>query len=200
MTSLNDRVVLITGAGKGRGRALAEALGAEGACVAANDISPVNVDETVAHIRSRGGRAQAFIHDVAKKAAVQALVKEVEDAWGRIDVLIQHAAVEPRIPVLDMDEWDWHRVLDVNLTGAFLMLQSAGRTMRAQGGGVIIHLVPEPGPGADGPRAAYLASLSGLREFTRQAASELAPHGVRVHAVDPAQADLAGVVIALCKG
>jgi NAD(P)-dependent dehydrogenase (short-subunit alcohol dehydrogenase family) len=200
MTELKDKVVLITGAGKGSGRALAEACGARGACVAANDISPVNVDEVVARVRSQGGRAAAYIHDVAKKVAAQALVNEVEDEWGRIDVLIQHAAVEPRAPLLDMDEWDWHRVLDVNLTGAYLMLQSVGRTMRAQGGGVIIHLVPDAGRETGGERGAYFASMNGLQELTRQAAVELAAYGIRVHAVELGKAGLVETVVGLCKG
>lgn len=200
MSDPGGRVVLITGAGKGRGRALAEAFAARGALVAANDISPVNVDEAVAHIRSRGGRAVAFIHDVAKKSGVQALVNELEDAYGRIDVLIQHAAVEPRLPLLEMDEWDWHRVLDVNLTGAFLMFQSVGRVMRAQGGGVIINLVPGSSPGAEKDRGAYVASMAGLLSLTRVAAEELAEHHVRVHAVDTDQPDLIETVLDLCKG
>jgi NAD(P)-dependent dehydrogenase (short-subunit alcohol dehydrogenase family) len=200
MTELRDRVVLITGAGKGGGRTVAQAFGARGACVAANDISPVNVDEVVAGIRSQGGRAAAYIHDVAKKAAVHALVREVEDDWGRIEVMIQHAAVEPRVPLLEMDEWDWHRVLDVNLTGAFLMLQEVGRSMRAQGGGVIMQLVPPAGPGAGGGRGAYLASLSGLQALVDQAAAELAPHGVRVHAVGTGADRWVETVIDLCKG
>lgn len=200
MSEFKDKVVLITGAGKGSGRALAEAFAARGAVAAANDISPVNVEETVARIRSRGGRAAAYIHDVAKKVAVQALVNEVQDEWGRIDILIQHAAVEPHVPLLDMDEWDWHRVLDVNLTGAFLMLQSVGRVMRAQGAGVIIHLVPEAGRGAGTDRGAYFASMGGLLSLSRAATEELAEHHVQVHVVETDQPDLIETVLELCKG
>jgi NAD(P)-dependent dehydrogenase (short-subunit alcohol dehydrogenase family) len=200
MTNLEDKVILITGAGRGGGRRLAEALGARGAIVAANDISPVNVDETVAHIRSQGGRAAAYIHDVARKMAAEALVKEVEDEWGALDVLIQHAAVAPQAALLEMDEWDWRRVLDVNLTGAFLMLQCAGRGMRARGRGVIIHLVPETGPGAARDRVAYVASIQALRAFSGQAAQELASHGIRVHTVETAQTGWVETVIELCKG
>jgi len=124
---LKDKVVLITGAGRGIGRRLAGALAERGAVVAANDISPINVEEVVAGINARGGKAKAYIEDIAKKVGAQTVVKHVEDDFGRIDILINHAAVEPRVSLLDMDEWDWHRTLDVNLTGAFLMIQSAGR-------------------------------------------------------------------------
>lgn len=177
-----DKVVLITGAGKGAGRALALAFAARGARVALDDISPVNVDEVAAQITASGGQARTYLHDVAKKVGVQALVNQVEDDWGRVDILIQHAAVAPHAPLLDLDEWDWHRTLDVNLTGAFLALQSAGRVMRAQGGGVIVNLVP--GPGSANEAGAYEASMAGLRGLTLAAARELSPFGVRVHAVE----------------
>lgn len=185
----NRKVVLITGAGKGIGRRLAAAFAELGASVAANDISPINVEELVGEINAAGGNARAYIEDVAKKVGVQALVKQVEDDFGRIDILVNHAAVEPRSALLDMDEWDWHRTLDVNLTGAFLMTQSAGRVMREQGGGVIINLLaPDSGVTEadrdESPlRAAFLASMAGLESFSQQATRELAPYGVHVHAV-----------------
>ena len=184
MAELKDKIILITGAGKGSGRFLAEALAERGACVAANDISPVNLDEVVNGILQRGGRAKAYIEDVAKKVGVQHVVKQVEDDFGRIDILVNHAAVEPHVPLLEMDEWDWHRVLDVNLTGTFLMTQSVGRVMRAQGKGVIINLITaarSPG-GSDSP--AFIASMSGLEGLTRQAALELRPYGIRVFGVE----------------
>jgi NAD(P)-dependent dehydrogenase (short-subunit alcohol dehydrogenase family) len=177
------KVVLITGAGKGCGRRLAEAFAWQGATVAANDISPLNVETLVAEIKVQGGNARAYIEDIAKKVGVQALVKQVEDDFGRIDILVNHASVEPHIPLLDMDEWDWHRVLDVNLTGAFLMTQSVGRVMRAQGGGVVIHLVTGAGRDGSAQRAAFLASMAGLESFSQGAAGELAPYGIRVHAL-----------------
>jgi NAD(P)-dependent dehydrogenase (short-subunit alcohol dehydrogenase family) len=177
-----DKVVLITGAGKGCGRVLAEAFAGRGASVAANDISPVNVDEVVNGILKNGGRAKAYIEDVAKKLGAQLIINQVEDDFGQIDILINHAAVEPHVPLLDMDEWDWHRVLDVNLTGAFLMTQSVGRVMRARGTGVIVNLITETA-GDEGRRAAFVASMNGLHGFTSQAARELGPYGIRVHAV-----------------
>ena len=183
MTEFKGKVVLITGAGKGAGRNLAVAFAKHGATVAANDISPINVEEVVKEINAVGGGSRAYIEDVAKKVGAQALVKQVEDDFGRIDILVNHAAVEPRSPLLDMDEWDWHRTLDVNLTGAFLMTQSVGRVMREQGGGVIINLVSETGRDESPMRAAFFVSMAGLESFSQQAAGELAPYGIRVHAV-----------------
>jgi NAD(P)-dependent dehydrogenase (short-subunit alcohol dehydrogenase family) len=206
MTDFKGKVVLITGAGKGSGRKLAEAFAKYGATVAANDISPINVEEAVEEIRARGEDARAYIDDIAKKVGAQALVKQVEDDLGHIDILINHASVEPHFSLLDMDEWDWHRVLDVNLTGAFLMTQSVGRMMREQGGGVIINLLtPDPGGtvaghdgsspaltrvdtdqaeyGGPGKRAAFFVSMSALESLSQQAARELAPYGIRVYSV-----------------
>jgi len=177
------KVVLITGAGKGSGRKLAKAFASQGATVAANDISPINVEELVTEINAQGGGSKAYIEDIAKKVGAQALVKQVEDDFGCINILVNHAAVEPRAPLLDMDEWDWHRVLDVNLTGAFLMTQSVGRVMREQGGGVIINIISEAGRDESPLRTAFFASMAGLESFSQQAAGELAPYGVRVYTV-----------------
>jgi 3-oxoacyl-[acyl-carrier protein] reductase len=183
MDRLKEKVVLITGAGKGSGRSLAQAFAEHGSLVAANDISPINVEEVVNQILAKGGYAKAYIDDVAKKVGVQNIINQVEDDFGRIDILVNHAAVEPHVHLLDMDEWDWHRVLDVNLTGAFLMTQSVGRVMRAQGSGVIINLITEST--RDGSaEAAFVASMNGLDGLTRQAARELAPYGIKVYSVE----------------
>jgi NAD(P)-dependent dehydrogenase (short-subunit alcohol dehydrogenase family) len=189
MNNLNDKIILITGAGKGSGRVLASAFAERGAIIAANDISPVNVEEVVDEIVKNGGRAKAFIEDVTKKMGVQHLINQVEEEFGRIDILINHASVQPHTPLLDMDEWDWHRVLDVNLTGAFLMTQSVGRVMREKGSGVIINLIAAKQASAEDEaspqgEAAFVASMQGLEGFTRRAAQELNPYGIQVHAVE----------------
>lgn len=192
---LKDKIILITGAGKGSGRILAKTLANHHAIIAANDITPINVEEVVDEINKNGGRAKAFIEDVAKKVGAQHLVKQVEDDYGRIDILINHASVQPRSPLLDMDEWDWHRVLDVNLTGTFLMTQSAGRVMRAsspqgeQGSGVIINIIAVNQESDEGEASlqgdsAFIASMHGISGFTRQAGKELSPSGIQVHALE----------------
>ncbi len=179
---MKGKVVLITGAGKGIGRKLAEELAARGAIVAANDISPINVEEVVAGIRAKGGQAKAYVEDVAKKVGAQMLAKSVEDDFGAISVLVNHAAVEPHNRLLDMDEWDWHRTLDVNLTGAFLMSQTVGRVMRAKGSGVILNLVAGAGE-KEKEAGAFLTSKAGLGELSQQLSRELNPFGVQVFSV-----------------
>ena len=204
-----DKVVLITGAGRGTGRQIAETFAAQGARLAINDISPQNVDSLVAELRQRGYHAKAYVDDIAKKVAVQAIVNQVEEDYGRIDVLINHASVEPHASLLDMDEWDWHRALDVNLTGAFLTMQSVGRVMRDRGGGIIINIISISGDTVALDRSAYVASLFGLIGLTRQAARELFGYGIRVHAVGrglgrfqnsgtTVPADLSRAVLFLC--
>ena len=205
-----DKVVLITGAGRGTGRQMAEFFAAQGARVAVNDISPQNVESLVDDLSRRGYNAKAYIEDIAKKVAVQALVKQVEDDFGRIDVLINHASVEPHISLLEMDEWDWHRTIEVNLSGAFLTMQTVGRIMRTRGGGVIINLASLSGGTVVLDRSAYVASLFGLIGLTRQAARELFAFGIRVHAVGRGMgrfqntgttvpADLSRAVLFLCS-
>jgi NAD(P)-dependent dehydrogenase (short-subunit alcohol dehydrogenase family) len=186
MGEFEEKVVLITGAGRGIGRAIARAFAEQGALVAANDISPVNLDETIRIIHESDGQAKDYVFDIAKKMPVQTMIEAIRDEWGRIDVLINNAGVEPHASLLELDEWDWRRTLDVNLTGAFLTLQSAGRVMRDQGGGVIVNIASIAGR-AQGlkDRAAYVASKMGLIGLTREAARELAAYNVRVNAVCP---------------
>ncbi len=183
-----NKVVLITGAGRGAGRALALALAQRGAIVAANDITPINVDEVMREIVQNGGQGKVYIADIAKKVAVQALIKDVQDDFGRIDVLINHASVAPRQPLLEMDEWDWARTVDVNLTGAFLMIQSVGRVMREQGRGLILNIM-ERSQQPENHAAAYYTSLAGFAELTRRAETELSQYGIKIGLVEKAGAD-----------
>jgi 3-oxoacyl-[acyl-carrier protein] reductase len=181
-----DKVVLVTGAGRGIGKAIALAFAREGARVAVNDINPDACEALTRDIGASGGEALACHADVSNKLAVQSVLIDLEDRWGRVDVLINNAGVEPHKPILQMDEWDWNRTLDVNLKGAFICSQSAGRMMVKQGGGVIVNIASIAGRAAGlRDRAAYVASKTGLIGFTKECAREFAAHNIRVNAVCP---------------
>ena len=181
-----DRVVIVTGAGRGIGKAIALAFGRAAARVAVNDINPDSARQTADDIAAAEGTASSHVADIANKMAAQSMIYDVIEAWGRVDVLVNNAGVEPTGSILTFDEFDWNRTLDVNLKGAFLCLQTAARAMKEQGGGVIVNIASIAGR-AHGlyNRAAYVASKSGMLGLTREAARELAAHNIRVNAVCP---------------
>lgn len=183
MTDLKGKVVLVTGAGKGAGRAIAQAFANHGASLAINDITPINLDQTEARILSTGGQVKAYVVDVTKKMPIQGLVKTVLDDWSRIDILINCAQVKPVSSLLDMDDWDWQRTLDVNLTGVFLLMQSVGRVMRTQGGGRMLTIAPHSH--SEPKQAAYAVSKAGLVELSARANQEFSKYDIQVHLINP---------------
>ena len=106
LQSLQGKVVLVTGAGKGAGRTMAEFFAGRGAHVAAVDLTPINLDETAAHIRASGGLVKTFLVDIARKLPVQGMLNQVLDEWQTFDILVNCAEVEPERLLLEMDEWD----------------------------------------------------------------------------------------------
>jgi NAD(P)-dependent dehydrogenase (short-subunit alcohol dehydrogenase family) len=218
MDEFKDKVALVTGAGRGIGRAIAEALAARGAILAVNDITPIHLDETLEHILHAGGRARDYVFDVAKRPPIQAMMDQILEDWGQIDILVNNAGVEPLGAILDMDEWDWARTLDVNLGGPFLTMQQAGRFMRQRRSGVIVNLGAVTGSPPQKDHAAFIASKEGLAALTRAAALEFAEFNVRVNLVCPGKieadnmvelrpalkeadfpANLIGVILYLCS-
>jgi len=181
----NGQVVLVTGAGRGLGRSIAQAFARCGAVVAANDITPINLDVTVQLIRETGARIKDYVADISRFMSAENLVDQVLQDWGRIDFLVNHASVRPQANVLEFDEWDWRRTIDVNLNAPFFMTRLVGRVMREQGGGSIVNIV---GVGCSKHlegQAAFSASKLGLVGLTRASAFDLAEYNIRVNAVDP---------------
>ncbi len=184
MYEFADKVALITGAGWGIGRELALTFASSGMSVAANDINPLSLDETVNQILQAGGTAHSYVFDIAKRIPIEGLVAQVLDHFGRIDFLVNYASVEPDASLFEMDEWEFHRTLDVNLGGPFFCTQQVGRVMQQQGGGSIINLISSVGwEHFHKGHAALLASRAGLVGLTQAAAGELAAYHIRVNAV-----------------
>jgi len=182
MKSFKDKVVLITGAGKGAGREVALAFAQQEAMIAVNDITPINLDQTVADIQVRGVKVMDYVFDVSKKMPVTAMINQVVQDWGRIDFLVNCASVDPGGSIIELDEWDWRRTVDVNLTAAFLMTQAVANVMIGQGEGVILNIVTPPKSDySEANQAALLASKAGIIGFSRAAASELAEYNIRVN-------------------
>ena len=122
----DSKVVLITGAGRGLGRAAALAFATSGAIVAANDITPINLDKTLEMVHGQGGAAREYISDVSMMMPAQILVNQVLEDFGKIDVLINHASVHLQRSLFEIDEWDWRRTQDVELERTLLLDPACG--------------------------------------------------------------------------
>lgn len=183
---LTGKNALVTGAGADVGRAVALALAAAGASVVVNDINPDRAERIAQEILTSGGKASPWQADVSNRFQVGSLIEAARDAYGGIDILINAAGVYKITPMPKVDEWDWRRILEVNVNGAFFMSQMAGRVMADEGGGVIVNIAStagHPNPLTEG--VAYVTSKAGLVGMTKQSAREFAPLGIRVNAVCP---------------
>jgi NAD(P)-dependent dehydrogenase (short-subunit alcohol dehydrogenase family) len=202
----HGRVAIVTGAGEGIGRAAAQALARAGAAVAVNDLNPDRAEGLVEAIREAGGEAFAWVADISNRFQAAALIENTRERYNHLHILVNAAGVIKAAPFLKVDEYDWRRILEVNLTGSFFMTQLAGRVMADEGGGAIVNLASVYGPERNLPdHAPYVASKAGLVAMTREAARALAPAKVRVNAVCPAGDDagatadaVAAVILFLC--
>ncbi len=193
-TSLEGRVVIVTGAGRGIGRAIADRFAGAGATVIVNDIDAATADEAAAAINASGGTATAIVADVADSTQVNAMFDAVLAAHGTVDVLVNNAGlVSPMLHFLEADEAWWRRIIDVNLTGHFLTSHRAARIMAENGHGVILHMSSGGATRAHRAFAAYDASKGGIEALTRAMALDLGPYGIRVCALVPGSIDCEGM-------
>lgn len=181
MTRFEGKTVIVTGAGRGIGRAIAERFASEGADVLCVGRTREPLEETAALC----GSAWVVTGDVSRSEDVDGVLAAALERWERIDVLVNNAGIDDETPFLDMSEEDWRAVIATNLTGVFLMSQRVARTMRDSKGGVILHNISIDALGGDGPFASYNASKAALLGLNRTMALELAQYGIRVNGVSP---------------
>ena len=187
-----DKVAVVTGSGRGIGRATAELLAAEGAAVLINGRTAAEVETVVATIRARGGKAAALVADVSKEGAAEQLVERALQEFGSLDILVNNAAVSRAHDILQDSFADWMRVLEVNLLGAVRCARTAAATMVRTGRrGRIINVSSVHGFLAENHTSPYDVAKGGLDQLTRTLAVELAPHGILVNGVAPGFVDTA---------
>jgi NAD(P)-dependent dehydrogenase (short-subunit alcohol dehydrogenase family) len=189
LLDLKGRVAVVTGGSIGLGRQMAEALGELGADLVLCARKPERCREAARDLERLGVRTLALGCDVSRPAEVQGLVEQVLAAFGRIDILVNNAGTAWGSPAEDMRVEDWHKVLETNLTGAFLCAQAVGRVMLGEKRGTIVNIASVAGLGGAHPdlmrAAGYHASKGGLITLTKTLACEWARQGVRVNAIAP---------------
>ena len=187
------KIVLVTGAQQGIGRAMAVEFAAAGADIAVNWLDDQDAAEQVANqVRGCGRRATLVKADVAQIEQARSMVSAAQEALGPIDVLVNNAGVFPRVPFLEMTENDWDYVLDVNLKGSCFCAQSVAKAMVSAGRpGVIINLTSGAAFRSSPRGVHYVASKGGVLSMTRAMALELAPYRIRVNAIAPGLTDTA---------
>jgi glucose 1-dehydrogenase len=193
LVTLHDQTALVTGAGRGIGRATALALARAGARVAVNDLDPATAAATAAEIRRLGGHALALPGDVRSQDAVEGLVAAAVAEWGRLDVAVANAYFSAREPFWQADMDGFRRTIDVTMWGAFYTLRAAARRMIGQGRGGAVVLIGSPHAVFAVPLAmAYNMAKAAVDHMARTAAIELAEHRVRVNVIHPGWTDTPG--------
>lgn len=199
------RVALVVGAGAGAGRAIALTLGRKGASVAVSDINIERADRIADAIRAHGGAAIALQADVSNRFQAANIIERTRDAYGRIDALVNAVGIFHAEPLLNVDEWNWRRQIEVNITGVFFVSQLVARVMADEGGGSIVNLAPFAAANSSLPAGiGTITGGAGLIGMTRQAARELAPHRIRVNCIaanlqDDRTADITDAALFLCS-
>ena len=183
---LKGQVALVTGAGRNIGEDTCKLLASEGAKIAVVDMDKSRGEKVAAEIKRAGGDALAVVANVAVESDVQAMVKTIVDAFGRIDILVNNAAISDNKTILDISKDEWDRVLAVTLTGPFLVSKYVAGQMVAQGGGgKIVNIGSTSGFRGRVRAIAYTAAKGGVANLTRSMAVQLAPHNIRVNGIVP---------------
>ncbi len=183
---LKDQVAIVTGAGRNIGEDTSKLLAREGAAIAVVDLDKARGDKVAADIVAAGGKAKAFVCDVGKEADILKCVADVKAAFGRVDILVNNAAVSDNKNMFDITLEDWNRVLAITLTSPFLFGRAAAKEMISGGkGGKIVNVSSTSGYYGRDRATGYTAAKGGVVNLTKSMAIQLAPHNIRVNAVVP---------------
>ncbi len=194
---LEDKVAIVTGAGRGIGLGIALAFAREGARVALCDIDDSLLDSALVDIKALGSQGLAFRMDVTSKDQIQSVIRDVLDQWGAIDILVNNAGIYEVLPIEEITEKQWDRMLNVNLKGAFLCCQAVIPCMKRQGSGRIVSIASSAGKtGGTLAGAHYSVSKAGIICLAKQLARELGSFGITVNAVAPGRIDTPMIHIA----
>lgn len=185
MNRLHDQIAMITGAGRGIGRGIALGYAREGADVVLVSRTDTELHEVAAEITALGRRALVATADVANAESVAQVVTQADQAFGRVDILVNAAGIPMVGESTELPLTKWQQALDINLTGTFLCCQAVGRGMIERKHGVIVNIGSLTSYQGFPQRAAYAATKGGIKTLTASLAVEWAPFGVRVNAIAP---------------
>jgi NAD(P)-dependent dehydrogenase (short-subunit alcohol dehydrogenase family) len=187
---LEGKTAIVTGTSPNIGGGIAQGLADEGARVVCIDVAAENAMQCAEWLRGRGGQALGIVCDITDEPQVEAAVARAREAFGGVDILVNNAGILGGLSVLEMPLERWQRQIAVNLTGTFLMTKHVARLMVTQGrGGSIIVVVSTAGHQGQAGNIGYSTSKSGLLNFTRAAAMDLAPYNIRVNSLTPTATD-----------
>jgi NAD(P)-dependent dehydrogenase (short-subunit alcohol dehydrogenase family) len=186
MGLLTDQVCIVSGAGQGLGRTIALEMVSEGAKVALLERNPDTVQKVAAEISAKGGRAEAYVLDITDYDAYAAAVADALKKFGKIDVLVNNAAINPATRTILEDKLeDWRRTIEINLEAVYMGSKLVAPHMVQKGGGRIIHIASIQGFASSGGVGSYNAAKGGIIALTKSMAVELGPHNILVNAVAP---------------
>jgi len=183
--SLKNKVAVITGGGRGIGKAIANLFAGAGAHVVIVDIDEHEIEKAVEEVKSTTSQVIGVKTDVSKHADVEAMMSRVIDKFGTVDILVNNAAIEYYVPLMRLREDGWDKTFDINVKGYYLCAQAAGKIMLKKNSGNIINFASMAGMFADKYSGAYCASKAAIIQLSRALAAELAHHNVRVNCIAP---------------
>jgi 3-oxoacyl-[acyl-carrier protein] reductase len=188
---LKDQVAIVTGSGRGIGRAIAEVLMGEGARIVISDINAEVTEQTTKELKAAGGQVLGVACNVTDSASIDKMVEQVTKEWGRIDILVNNAGITRDNLFMRMSEEDWQAVIDTNLSSAFKVTKPVLKIMAKQRAGRIINIASTTGVHGNAGQVNYAAAKGGLIAFTKTVALEYASRGITSNAVAPGFIDTA---------